>query len=68
MVQLSKHDLPVIEQALKEAMSASVDYQSILAYQEVLNKMNGQHYSQGLQVDLQPSANIGINEKAEYEI
>ncbi|RXT05681.1 hypothetical protein [Ammoniphilus sp. CFH 90114] len=41
MVQWSNNDLAVIEEALKEAMANQADYQAVLAYQEVLQKLQG---------------------------
>lgn len=51
-MKLSSQDMAVIEQALKSGINNGFDYQSILAYREVLSKMQGyptQH--EGLHVD-----------------
>ncbi|WP_134703926.1 hypothetical protein [Ammoniphilus sp. YIM 78166] len=41
MPQWNSNDLAVIEEALKEAMANQADYQAVLAYQEVLSKLQG---------------------------
>lgn len=41
MVEWSTNDFAVIEEALKEAMANQADYQAVLAYQEVLQKLQG---------------------------
>jgi hypothetical protein len=40
--ELHQNDWSIIEHAVKEAMTASVDYQSILAYKELLYKLKGE--------------------------
>ncbi|MEW9669291.1 hypothetical protein [Ammoniphilus sp. 3BR4] len=41
MAEWTRNDLAVIEEALKEAMANQADYQAVLAYQEVLQKLQG---------------------------
>src|SRR5690554_4968090 len=51
-MKLSSQDMAVIEQALQTGINQGFDYQAILAYREVLSKMQGyptQH--EGLRVD-----------------
>lgn len=43
MTQWSTNDQAVIEDALRQAMANETDYQAILAYQEVLNKIQGKN-------------------------
>jgi hypothetical protein len=52
-MQIEPQDLAVIEQALKQAIAGGADYQEILTYQEVLNKLHGKKAqpSTTLQVD-----------------
>lgn len=38
-MNLNSNDIAVIEQALREAMNNGYDYQSVLAYREVLSKL-----------------------------
>jgi hypothetical protein len=40
-LNLSSHDMAVIEQALQNGINQGFDYQTILAYREVLSKMQG---------------------------
>jgi hypothetical protein len=42
MMDFQQHELTVIEQALKQAMNQSTDYQEIYAYQELLKKCDKQ--------------------------
>lgn len=51
-MNLSSNDMAVIEQALSNGINQGFDYQSILAYREVLSKLQGlpiQH--NGIKVD-----------------
>ncbi|RBW69086.1 hypothetical protein [Bacillus taeanensis] len=42
-MNFQQHELTVIEQALKQAMNQSTDYQEIYAYEELLKKCSVQN-------------------------
>jgi hypothetical protein len=68
--KLSKNDWSVIEHAIKEAMTASVDYQSILEYQNLLHKLHNETGKTGsLQVDvIDGPSGVNNNGMENYQI
>jgi putative IMPACT (imprinted ancient) family translation regulator len=46
-MNLTNQDMAIVEQALQEAMNNVSDYQAIMAYQNVLNKLKSEGKEQG---------------------
>ncbi|MCI3922530.1 hypothetical protein MO973_20065 [Paenibacillus sp. TRM 82003] len=42
-MQFNRHDVAVIEQALREAINQGADYHKVSTYQTVLGKLRGMH-------------------------
>lgn len=59
-MNLSRNDLTVIEQALKQAMNNDADYQAITAYQQVLDKLKEQSAAEEPAAGAQVTATDGF--------
>jgi hypothetical protein len=52
-MQVNDQDVTIIEQVLRDAINNSTDYQAIMTYQEVLNRLKGKTDSNpGMQIDV----------------
>ncbi|WP_139488635.1 hypothetical protein [Brevibacillus dissolubilis] len=59
-MQVNNQDAAVIEQVLRDAINNSTDYQAIMTYQEVLNRLQGKpDPNPGMQIDASDPGTTG---------